>query len=1121
MSPDAQPERSDVVGMLRDEYAHIHGPPGPDLPDADLDTRLQAFYERVHALDVSRSALCLSGGGIRSASFSLGILQGLARAGVLHKFHYLSTVSGGGYIGSWLTALIHRHFVASEGGAAPGAPAGRPRRESAATLLNRLANLVATSPGAGPDDQPGSRPGAAIVGGLLDRNAGLGADRPPEPAQIARLRRFTNYLSPRTGAFSLDTWTLAAVYVRNLVLNWLVVVPLLVAVLAIPHVAAAALGAAWAGGEMAVLATIVAPAAALLAVQALLVAWDAFAAPSTDVGAVEGRARWEGALLMIAGSWVAFASLVLLGPDLLARLPRAARVLLSAAGGVSGLATWLLKRRGDADAAVGQRAEAPARRARLATAAAALVTILLILTFVASGVGALLARARAWLEPAALPAPVPPALGAAVAVAAAALAVSALAALVVDVNEFSLHALYRNRLVRAFLRPSRGKDAPARDTVFDPRDDVPLRNLWPSSPARADAPPEEARYLFHVVNATLNDVGRSRPEWDERKGVSFTFSPLHYGAHVPGGMGAAGARECYRTQSRSGPSRLTLGTAMTISGAAANPNMGYHSSPVVTLLMALFNVRLGWWLHAPWHPHAGGRPRRSPATAWRVWSREALGTTRFGTSLINVSDGGHFDNLGLYEMIRRRCRHIVIVDAGEDRRDDFASLGEALRRIRVDFGVPITLTALDLSDPAMRSSPVHAWHGTVHYSQVDRVGPGGVPAPDGELVYFKPAVSGDEPVDVQAYRRLHGAFPHESTTDQWFSESQFESYRTLGEHSVRHILAYYDAARGTAAAPARAARASAVGRTALRARDGAAAGGGLTPRDFCYRAGEALALMKRHRDASSHAGGVVYRVREDAELEFLLVIAADHSHRVLPKGHIEPWEDAITAAVREVREEAAFELVPERTLGVFRFETAGRNVTTTYFLMRAPGPHAPGEPHEAHRDPRWYTLDEVPRAEPSVPQDVVEVLRQAREVLRPAAPAAPRATHAGGIAYRRRPDGTLEFLLVRSDDGSALVIPKGHVEPGEAPADAAEREMREEAGLRLACERALGEFTFARAGDAVRTLYFTMPAPAPEPGRDPAWLTLGAARTAEPRVPPDVLDILAQAAAALEDGATD
>jgi 8-oxo-dGTP pyrophosphatase MutT (NUDIX family) len=128
------------------------------------------------------------------------------------------------------------------------------------------------------------------------------------------------------------------------------------------------------------------------------------------------------------------------------------------------------------------------------------------------------------------------------------------------------------------------------------------------------------------------------------------------------------------------------------------------------------------------------------------------------------------------------------------------------------------------------------------------------------------------------------------------------------------------------------------------------------------------------------------------------------------------------------------------------------------------------------------------------------------------------ATHAGGNAYRRRGDGTLEFLLARSRDGSARVLPKGHVEPGEAPAAAAGREVEEEAGIRLAPERSLGECSFEIGGATVRAVYFTMPAPAaPEPGRDPAWLTLDEARRADhPPVPPDALKVLERAVAIVE-----
>src|SRR5438874_10501326 len=93
--------------VLETEFALLHGKLPPDYPTStEPNTRLKAIWAAVHALPEKRAALCISGGGIRSATFGLGILQGLARCGLLDKFYYLSTVSGGGYIGSWLSAWI-------------------------------------------------------------------------------------------------------------------------------------------------------------------------------------------------------------------------------------------------------------------------------------------------------------------------------------------------------------------------------------------------------------------------------------------------------------------------------------------------------------------------------------------------------------------------------------------------------------------------------------------------------------------------------------------------------------------------------------------------------------------------------------------------------------------------------------------------------------------------------------------------------------------------------------------------------------------------------------------------------------------------------------------------------
>ena len=175
--------------ILENEFVALHGPLPPDhRATADPATRLKTIWSAVHNLKPRRAALCISGGGIRSATFGLGILQGLARCGLLEKFHYLSTVSGGGYIGGWLSAWIHN----SEGGLPD--------------VVRQLA-----------EPRTDARPN-------------------PEPKEIQNLRSYSNYLSPRFGLLSADSWTLAGTYLRNLFLNWWVIIPLLGAVLTLPWI---------------------------------------------------------------------------------------------------------------------------------------------------------------------------------------------------------------------------------------------------------------------------------------------------------------------------------------------------------------------------------------------------------------------------------------------------------------------------------------------------------------------------------------------------------------------------------------------------------------------------------------------------------------------------------------------------------------------------------------------------------------------------------------------------------------------------------------------------------------------------------------------------------------------
>jgi len=159
---------------------------------------------------------------------------------------------------------------------------------------------------------------------------------------------------------------------------------------------------------------------------------------------------------------------------------------------------------------------------------------------------------------------------------------------------------------------------------------------------------------------------------------------------------------------------------------------------------------------------------------------ELAGPTTDTGTWVYLSDGGHFENLGVYEMIRRRCRVIVVSDAGCDPDCTFEDLGNAVRKIYIDFGVSINFEKLEIK--ARQKPPVAGIScavGTIKYPGSDKTG---------WLLYIKPTYQGTtERADVRSYASDHAAFPHESTTDQWFSESQLEAYRALGAHTIELI----------------------------------------------------------------------------------------------------------------------------------------------------------------------------------------------------------------------------------------------------------------------------------------------------------------------------------------------
>jgi hypothetical protein len=243
---------------------------------------------------------------------------------------------------------------------------------------------------------------------------------------------------------------------------------------------------------------------------------------------------------------------------------------------------------------------------------------------------------------------------------------------------------------------------------------------------------------------------------------------------------------------------------MAISGAAANPNMGYHSSPLVTILMTLFNVRLGWWLPNPRYPLDHHYDTVKRAEFWKrsspkfsVWPmlQELFGLTDDTRGYIELSDGGHFEDLGVYEMVMRRCKNIIIVDAGADPTYTYEDLGNALRKIEIDLGIPIEFPNRPTMQAGSGSMPNPDNHycavGNIRYSCVDSTILSDPTCKksaddlDGTLIYIKACLNGkNEPMGVTEYSNSHALFPHEPTGNQFFNEAQFESYRSLGSHAV-------------------------------------------------------------------------------------------------------------------------------------------------------------------------------------------------------------------------------------------------------------------------------------------------------------------------------------------------
>jgi hypothetical protein len=962
-------DRNEKYKELADKKDNPDTLPGEiDVLEEDCSKSDKPLKQILHKMN--GSAVCLSGGGIRSASFGLGVLEGLARftvgrlspaqglsrkddckSGLLHTLDYLSTVSGGGYIGSWLTAWISRrhtaevrraeselgkreeeHKLAQEAVAkaaaastAPGAAtsvaaaqaalaAAEAARASAATTLAQVKG----------NWQPRFREVVRALAGQVPLTSG-----DPAPQPVRHLRSYTSYLAPALG-LSLDSWDLVAIVLRNLLVNWVMLAPLLFVVVALPQVSyqiTRDLHIEWnACASWVVLGLVF-----FLFVMAARFAGRSLPShrADDDTGPGPGQVAlrfvgpvllanwilaqlWEGNHQWIKPDWTWVKYVVFLvaeagfftlcvklsrvyrsrlrgTPELVRQRQQWLRTKMQAAGlvsaGVTTLLLWLLatyifpkllpckpgltcddrlytilafplltmvplishslfagllgvfEREEDREwlsragglqmaviltsmvghaialyatdtltVAVGlitgsvlgglgsalgwsgatSAGPRPVKAAQLSKIGSFLTKhdlllptlcaiALLFLTLGAAG--AEFALAKRFLANAGAPT-----LAGHFVILVASLLLAFGVNWAINVNLFSLHGMYRMRLMRAFLGASNTQRDPDKFTQFDP-EDTPHETELPVAPGTP----------LHVINTTLNLVGTKNLAWRQRKGESFTFSPLYSGcwrlAYVP-------------TNIYAGAKGITLATAMAISGAAFNPNMGYHSSALVTLLMTFFNVRLGWWLPNPAREEGAHHWRRSakgdyflhltgPTIALEPLILEAFGMTDDRYRWIELTDGGHFENLGLYEMVLRRCHNILVVDAGADPKCQFEDLGNALRKIEIDLGIPIRFTHGVNMEEGAKPGNRYCAVATIDYACLD----GSHDMPDSEraklagtLIYLKAGMNGKEPPDVRQYALTHDTFPHESTGNQFFNESQFESYRHLGSYEVEAIV---------------------------------------------------------------------------------------------------------------------------------------------------------------------------------------------------------------------------------------------------------------------------------------------------------------------------------------------
>jgi hypothetical protein len=672
--------------------------------------------------------LSMSGGGIRSAAFCLGALQALDETEVLKRVDYLSTVSGGGYIGCSLSACLD------------------------------------------------------LAKGEFPFKTTRFEDETPA---LQHIRDYSNYLLPNG---MIDAFHNLSIYVRGLIANFVLIMPFLLLAAAATIFLSPTVQSL---KEMSLFGTrvpnifpfntFVLTAHLTVILLVVVIAWTWYRSRASVEVKSEVPSHWTtfvgiATFIVVISGFCELQPLVLAASfepqsvPIITPLSHFVNKITVAVAPFAAIVAFLARQLGEF---VKSGTESSRARTQLAgyLAKLAIYVAAIIVPMLLWAVYLKLAKLGICLNEGAPPCSVSNWLqdiagngkfylvvcGGYISIAA----VFVVLALFLRPNANSLHPLYRDRLGKAFL--------------FVPK--TTLHKYSELKPLKMCLSKLTCKFgPYHLINTSLNIQNSKAANKRGRNAEFFSFSRDFVGSEATGYVATADVEKVTK--------ELDLASVMAISGAAASSNMGAQSIKPLTPTLAILNIRLGYWLRNP-----------LKLKKWRHWNRwanfyflaELFGRLNEHRTSVYLTDGSHIENLGIYELLKRRCSLIIAIDAEADFELAFGSFNTLVRYARIDLGIEIDLPWEQIRDNnrtindemektgnCQKLEGPHCAIGRITYA-------GGT---KGILVYIKSSLTGDENDYVFHYKKRHPRFPHESTLEQIFSEEQFEVYRALGYHAT-------------------------------------------------------------------------------------------------------------------------------------------------------------------------------------------------------------------------------------------------------------------------------------------------------------------------------------------------